>query len=76
MIVEINIFKDVAIVSKIRREGKEKNINEIKDNEMILDIGSKTISSIKQLLKIEQYFGMGQQVTLKIQISKMGQKKY
>jgi len=40
-----------AIVSKsLNGEGKEKNINEIDDNDMILDIGSKTISSIKTII--------------------------
>ena len=40
-----------AIVSKsLNGEGKEKNINEIDDNDMILDIGSLTIEKIKILI--------------------------
>ena len=47
---EITIPKDVIVSTSLNGEGKEKNINEIKDNEMILDIGPKTISSIKQII--------------------------
>ena len=42
--------KDVIVSTSLNGEGKEKNINEIKDNEMILDIGSKTISSIETII--------------------------
>ena len=47
---EITIPKDAIVSSDLNGEGKEKNINEIKDNEMILDIGSKTISSIETII--------------------------
>ena len=47
---EITIPKDAIVSTDLNGEGKEKNINEIKDNEMILDIGSKTISSIETII--------------------------
>ena len=47
---EINIPKDAIVSSSLNGEGTQKNINEIKDNEMILDIGSKTISSIESII--------------------------
>ena len=47
---EITIPKDAIVSTGLDGEGKEKNINEIKDNEMILDIGSKTISSIETII--------------------------
>ncbi len=47
---EITIPKDAIVSTGLNGEGKEKNINEIKDNEMILDIGSKTISSIEKII--------------------------
>ena len=47
---EITIPKDAIVSTNLNGEGKEKNINEIKDNEMILDIGSKTISSIETII--------------------------
>jgi len=47
---EITIPKDAIVSTDLNGAGKEKNINEIKDNEMILDIGSKTISSIETII--------------------------
>ena len=47
---EITIPKDAIVSTDLNGEGKEKNINEIKDNEMILDIGLKTISSIETII--------------------------
>ena len=47
---EITIPKDAVVSTDLDGEGKEKNINEIKDNEMILDIGPKTISSIETII--------------------------
>ena len=47
---EITIPKDAIVSASLNGEGKEKNVNEIKDNEMILDIGSKTISSIETII--------------------------
>ena len=47
---EITIPKDAIVSTSLDGEGEEKNINEIKDNEMILDIGPKTISSIETII--------------------------
>ncbi len=47
---EITIPKDVIVSTSLNGEGKERHINEIKDDEMILDIGSKTISSIETII--------------------------
>ena len=45
---EIITPKDVIVSESLHGKGVEKNINEIEENEMILDIGSKTISNIKE----------------------------
>ena len=47
---EITIPKDVIVSKSLNGKGIEKNINEIKKEEMILDIGSKTISSIETII--------------------------
>jgi len=47
---EIILPKDVILSESLNGSGKEKNINEIDENEMILDIGSKTISSIEKII--------------------------
>ena len=47
---EITIPKDVIVSKSLDGTGKEKNINQIEENEMILDIGTKTISSIKRII--------------------------
>jgi len=47
---EITIPKDVVVSKSLNGSGKEKNINEIDENEIILDIGSKTISVIKKII--------------------------
>ena len=47
---EITVPKDVIVSQSLNGNGKEKNINEIGENEMILDIGSKTISSIETII--------------------------
>ena len=47
---EITIPKDAIVSKNLNGDGKEKNINEIEENEMILDIGSKTISSIETII--------------------------
>ena len=47
---EIILPKDVIVSESLNGSGKEKNINEIDENEMILDIGSKTISSIEKII--------------------------
>ncbi len=47
---EITIPKDVIVSTSLNGKGKERHINEIKDDEMILDIGSKTISTIETII--------------------------
>ncbi len=47
---EITIPKDVIVSKSLNGSGKEKNINKIGENEIILDIGSKTISSIEKII--------------------------
>jgi phosphoglycerate kinase len=47
---EITIPKDVIVSESLNGGGKEKKINEVDENEMILDIGSKTISSIETII--------------------------
>ena len=47
---EITVPKDVIVSKSLNGRGKEKNINEIEENEMILDIGPKTISSIEKII--------------------------
>ena len=41
---------DVVVSKNPENKGKDKDINEIDDNEMILDIGPKTISSIETII--------------------------
>ena len=41
---------DVVVSKNLENKGKDKDINEIDDNEMILDIGPKTISSIETII--------------------------
>ena len=48
---EINIPKDVIVSKSLNGKGVEKNINDIEEEEMILDIGSKTISSIETIIQ-------------------------
>ncbi len=47
---EITIPTDVIVSKSLDGIGKEKNINQIEENEMILDIGTKTISSIETII--------------------------
>ena len=47
---KITIPKDVIVSKSLNGSGKEKNINEIDENEMILEIGSKTIASNEQII--------------------------
>ncbi|MFL2894293.1 MAG: phosphoglycerate kinase [Candidatus Pelagibacter sp.] len=47
---EITIPKDIIVSKSLDGSGKEKNINQIEENEMILDIGTKTISSIETII--------------------------
>jgi len=47
---EITIPKDVVVSKSLDGSGNEKSINEIDEDDMILDIGSKTISSIETII--------------------------
>jgi len=47
---EITIPKDIIVSKSLDGSGKEKNINQIEENEIILDIGTKTISSIETII--------------------------
>ena len=47
---KITIPNDVVVSKDLNGFGKEKEINEIRDDEMILDIGSKTISTIEKII--------------------------
>ncbi len=47
---KITIPQDAIVSTSLDGVGKEKNTNEIKENEMILDIGSKTILSIEKII--------------------------
>ena len=47
---KITVPKDVIVSESLNGSGKEKGINEISENEMILDIGSKTISIIEKII--------------------------
>ena len=44
------IPNDVMVSENLDGKGLEKDVNEIADNEMILDIGPKTISSIEKII--------------------------
>ena len=46
----INYPMDVVVSEKFDGFGKNKELNEIKNNEMILDIGPKTLISIKEII--------------------------
>jgi len=47
---EITIPEDVVVSKSLDGSGNEKSINEIDEDDMILDIGSKTISSIETII--------------------------
>ena len=47
---KITLPIDVMVSKNLQDNGKEKNIEEINDDEMILDIGTKTISFIKKII--------------------------
>ena len=57
----------------INDKSKVKELDNIKDEDLILDIGPKTINKIKKLLTTSEtiHYGMVQQVILKIQILQM-----
>jgi len=71
---EIMIPEDCMVGTSFEGEGKNKDLNKIEDNEIILDIGSNTISNIKKKLNNPiQFCGMGQLDTLKMKILQMVQ---
>ena len=47
---KITCPEDATVSKNIKDSGKNKNINEIDNDDMILDIGPKTISSIKKII--------------------------
>ena len=47
---EIIIPNDCLVGTNYKGEGKNKNLEQIEDNEIILDIGSNTINKIKQII--------------------------
>ncbi len=47
---EIIIPEDCVVSSSFEGEGKNKNLNQIEENEIILDIGSNTIKKIKNII--------------------------
>ena len=61
--------EDVMVGKNMDDKSEIKELNEIIHDDLILDIGPKTISKIIKLLKIAKlFFGTDQQVILKIQI--------
>ena len=73
---KIIIPLDVAVGKKLEDKAKIKDLSKIQDDDMILDIGPKTINLIKSILIIAKlFYGMDQQVILKIQILQMEVKK-
>ena len=49
---EIIIPEDCVVSASFEGEGKNKNLNEIEDNEIILDIGSNTVKKIKKIIDL------------------------
>ena len=73
---QINCPIDVIVSKNLYGTGKNKEIGEIENDEMILDIGPKTILSIKKIIDSSiQFYGMGLLDILKIQTLQMEQKK-
>ena len=61
--------EDVLVGKNMNDKSQIKEINEISDNDLILDIGPKTINTIKNIIElVKQFCGMVQQDILKIQI--------
>jgi phosphoglycerate kinase len=48
---EIIIPEDCVVGTSFEGEGKNKNLNQIEENEIILDIGSNTVKKIKQIIE-------------------------
>ena len=73
---QINCPIDVIVSKNLYGTGKNKEIGEVENDEMILDIGPKTILSIKKIIDSSiQFYGMGLLDILKIQTLQMEQKK-
>ena len=65
--MEILIPRDCVVGTSYDGTGKNTNITEVQDNEIILDIGVETIKSIKKRLIIQrQFYGMDQLDILKM----------
>ena len=66
---EIVFPEDVLVGKTIKDRSEVKELNNILDNDLILDIGPKTVNRIKKLLKlVRQSYGMAQLDILKTQI--------
>ena len=64
---EIIIPEDCMVGTDFDGSGKNKNLDEIQDNEIILDIGINTIKNIKKkLINLIQFYGMDQLDILKM----------
>ena len=69
---EITYPKDVLVGKNMDGINQVKELNEIQDDDLILDIGPKTLNKIKTLLKLVKLsYGMVQQVILRTQILQM-----
>ena len=70
IVIFLTFPEDVAVGKNKEDLPKIKKIDEIEDDDLILDIGPKTIKIIKEIIENSKisYYGMGQQVILKIQI--------
>ena len=66
---KITFPEDVLVGKNLDDNSKVKELTNIEDDDLILDIGPKTINKIKKLLKpVKQFYGMVQQAILKTQI--------
>ena len=61
--------EDVVVSKELNGSPQKRELSEILSDEIILDIGPKTIEKITKIIdNVKQYFGMDQQDILKIQI--------
>ena len=61
--------EDVSVGKDLNGSSKIKEVNKVSEDELILDIGPKTIQTLINLLRtVKLFYGMGQLVILKIQI--------
>ena len=63
---EILIPDDCMVGKNFDGNGKNKNLDEVQDEEIILDIGINTIKNKKKLINLIQFYGMDRLVILKI----------